>query len=392
MSPILDIDGSLIGFMATEEDVTELKNREEVLELLTNRFMRTTSAANIATWEWDITTDKLINDTIFFKLYGADLNFDPRGAYEAWKSFLHPDNRERTVNDLQEILQNPKKPFDLKYKIITPTGEIKILRAIAEVVRDINGKPLKAYGVNWDITLEEEIDHAKTEFISLASHELRTPMTTVRWYAEMLLHGDMGNLNDTQKDYLKTIADGNLHLVNIVNALLDVSRMELGTLATKNEVINFSAITEQIKNEFQAHLTKKKLNYHANIDPSVPNISADPKFIEIIFQNLLSNAIKYTPNKGTITLSIHLNADKTHVIIAVTDTGCGIPSSEYDRIFSKLFRATNVRNEFSEGTGLGLYLTKSIVDSTGGKIWFESEENNGSTFFVSYPVEGMRNV
>lgn len=392
MSPILDVDESLIGFMATEEDITILRNRENALEMLTSRFIRSTSAANVATWTWDITTDKLINDNVFFKLYGADLKSDPRGAFEAWKSALHPDNRERTTNALQEILQNPNKPFDLKYKITTPLGEIKILRAIAEVERDENGKALKAFGVNWDITHEEEIDHAKTEFISLASHELRTPMTTVRWYTEMLLSGNMGNLNDTQKDYIQTIANENLHLVHIVNALLDVSRMELGTLATKNEKMDFSVVAEQITKEFQSLLTKKELQCHINIDPSVPTISADPKFIEIIFQNLLSNAIKYTPNKGTVTLSVNLDADKTHVIITIADTGCGIPSSEYTRIFTKLFRATNVRNEFSEGTGLGLYLTKSIIDNTGGKIWFESEENKGSTFYVSYPIKGMENV
>lgn len=390
MSPILDVDKSLIGFMATEEDITILKNRENALEILTSRFIRSTSAANVATWEWDITTDKLINDNILFGIYGANLKSDPRGAFEAWKSALHPDNRERTTNALQEILQDPNKPFDLKYKITTPTGEIKILRAIAEVQRDENGKALKAFGVNWDITHEDEIDRAKTEFISLASHELRTPMTAVRWYAEMLLHGDMGNLNKKQKDYLQTIADGNIHLVNIVNALLDVSRMELGTLATKIETTDLHTVIKQIETEFHPLITKKELQYYANIDSSVPNISADPKFIEIIFQNLLGNAIKYTPNKGTITLSINLDADKTHLLITVTDTGYGIPLSEQLRIFSKLYRATNVRNEISEGTGLGLYLTKSIIDATGGKIWFESEENKGSTFHVSYPIEGMK--
>ncbi len=392
MSPILDIDKSLIGFMATEEDITILRNREETLKTLTNRFQRTTSAANVATWEWDVITDKLISDDVLFRLYRTNLASDPRGAFEAWRSSLHPDNRERIANAVQEILQNRNKPFDLKYKIVTPTGEIKILRAIAEVVRDKNGKALKAYGVNWDITQEEELNRTKTEFISLASHELRTPMTTVRWYAEMLLHGDMGNLNAKQKDYIQTIADGNIHLVNIVNALLDVSRMELGTLATKMERTDLSKILEQMKTEFHPLMTKKELQYHASMDPSIPEVSMDPKFIEIILQNLLGNAVKYTPNKGAVTLSINLDTQKTHVIITVADTGCGIPLSDQAHIFSKLYRATNVRNEFSEGTGLGLYLTKSIVDSTGGIIWFKSEENKGSTFYVSYPVTGMKSI
>lgn len=351
MSPIRDIDDSLLGFMATEEDVTKLRNKEETLEVLSNRFKRATAAANIATWEWDLMRDTLINDHVLVELYGVDLASDPRGAFMAWQSTLHPDNKECVLKELTEIIQNPNKTFDLKYKIITPLGEIKILRAVAEVERDQTGKALKAIGVNWDITREEEIDRSKTEFISLASHQLRTPITTIRWYTEMILHGEMGNLNDTQRNYLHTIDKGNRHLVDIVNALLDVSRMELGMLATKREMIELSVSIERIVMELQPQITKKGLHYSSVIDPSLPKVSMDPKFIEIILQNILSNAVKYTPNKGAITLSVHLDADKTHFVITIADTGCGIPLSEQPRIFSKLYRATNVRNEITEGTG-----------------------------------------
>ena len=389
VSPINDLDGSLIGFMATEEDITILRNREAELASLSDRFLLATSSANIGTWEWDIVKDKIISERTLFKLYGVDLQNDPRGAFVAWQDTLDPDGKEHAIQEIREVIQNPEKVFDTKYKIITPNGEKRTLRSIANVERDESGRAIKAIGVNWDITREENVDRAKSEFVSLASHELRTPITIIRWYAEMLMSGNMGNLNDQQKNYLQEIYKGNKHLVDIVNALLDVSRMELGKLATKMKIIHLSDLIQPIIKDLQTRITEKHLSFRSDIDPSVESMHMDPKLIEIVLQNLITNAVKYTPLNGTVTFSANLNKEKTDVIITIEDSGVGIPSDEHPSIFSKLYRASNVRSNIPEGTGLGLYLTKSIIDHTGGKIWFESEENKGSAFHVSYPVTGM---
>lgn len=392
ISPINDLNGELMGFMATEEDITRLRNREEELADLTERFMHATSSANIGTYEWDLKSNTIKSDAVLFRLCGIDLQNDPRGAYIAWQSTLDPKSMDNTIKNFQDVLKNSGNALDLKYAIKTSAGDVRILHTMANILRDERGNALKLIGVDWDITHEEAVDRAKTEFVSLASHELRTPITVIRWYTEMLLNDDLGDLNNAQKNYLHEIYEGNKHLVDIVNALLDVSRMELGKLATKMKVVDLAELIEPIEKELQPRIESKHLKFKRKIDPSVPRMSVDPKLFEIILQNLLSNAVKYTPDNGRITCSVNLDKQKTHVVLSVEDTGVGIPSAEHASIFTKLYRATNVRTEIPDGTGLGLYLTKNILDHTGGIVWFESEENKGSAFHVSYPIEGMRSV
>ena len=138
------------------------------------------------------------------------------------------------------------------------------------------------------------------------------------------------------------------------------------------------------------NLERKHITLQKNFSSDVPVIHADPKLLRVIFQNLISNAIKYTPDNGTVSVSIQLEADKRNVHITVKDSGYGIPKDQHEKIFTKLFRADNVKVRETDGTGLGLYIVKSIIDHSRGKIWFESEVNKGTTFHVTIPVAGMR--
>jgi len=251
-----------------------------------------------------------------------------------------------------------------------------------------------------DITKEKDIDKAKTEFVSLASHQLRTPLTTVSWYSEMLLAGDAGMLNDAQKKYLDEIYKGNKRMVDLVNALLNVSRMELGTFIVDPEPTDILALAQSVVSDFKPQIDQKKLKFSEKHADNLPILNADPKLLRMVFQNLLANAIKYTPDKGKITLELTLSDAQglvsnakgqiSNILIKVSDNGYGIPKAHQSSIFTKLFRADNVREKDTEGTGLGLYIVKAIVDHSGGKIWFESEENKGATFYVTLPLAGMK--
>ena len=234
-----------------------------------------------------------------------------------------------------------------------------------------------------DITEEKKIDQAKTEFVSLASHQLRTPLSTINWYTEMLLDGDVGKLNKEQNQYLEEIYTGNQRMVDLVNSLLDVSRIELGTFTIEPEEIDLCVIASNAIKELQHVIKEKKLKFKDSYK-DIPLLNLDPKLTHMIFQNLLSNAVKYTPEKGTVTLTI--TRKETEVLITVNDTGYGIPENQQGKIFLKLFRADNVRQKDTQGTGLGLYLVKAIVEISGGSIRFESKENKGTTFFVTLPI------
>ena len=250
-----------------------------------------------------------------------------------------------------------------------------------------------------DITKEYEIDKAKTEFVSLASHQLRTPLSVINWYSELLLSGDAGEISDSQRDYLQEIAGGNRRMVELVDALLNVSRIELGTFAVDPEPTDIIALARGVMDELKIKIDDKNQMFVPNLSGDIPIMNIDPKLTRMIFENLLTNAVKYTPNEGKIIMSVSLNQNRDTVIVELSDTGYGIPANQQDKIFGKLFRADNVKQMDTEGTGLGLYLVKSIVEHTGGHVRFESpyvvetdhgkEEVQGTKFVIELPLSGM---
>jgi two-component system sensor histidine kinase VicK len=159
----------------------------------------------------------------------------------------------------------------------------------------------------------------------------------------------------------------------------------LGTFDGESKPTNISALVESVLDEQKLQIEEKKLKLKCAFVVNIPLIQVDPKLIRMVVQNLLSNAIKYTPERGKISISLAM-CDKKNVIIKMSDTGYGIPKSQQDKIFTKLFRADNVVGKDTEGTGLGLYIAKSIVDQAGGKLGFESVENKGTTFHVLLPI------
>ncbi|MBT6818771.1 MAG: PAS domain S-box protein [Candidatus Magasanikbacteria bacterium] len=240
-----------------------------------------------------------------------------------------------------------------------------------------------------DVTEERMVDRAKTEFVSLASHQLRTPLTAISWYGEMLLKGEVGELSEDQKVYMDKIYGSNERMIELVGALLNVSRIELGTFMVEPKICSLVGIVRGVVGELKPQIAKKDIKFSIKYDSKIPKkMKLDSKLVVVIVQNLLSNAIKYTPNKGKVTLEIKKR--KNNVEIVVSDSGYGIPKKQQDQIYKKLFRADNIKVKDTEGTGLGLYIVKSILDNTDGKIWFKSAEGKGSKFFVAIPLAGMK--
>ncbi len=318
------------------------------------------------------------------------------GTKDNWGGLMDKDVYE----DLWRTIKEEKKPFmgDLKNK--RKDGEEYEAKASIAPIKGSDGDVIFFTGIERDITKEKEVDKVKTEFVSLASHQLRTPLSTIGWYTEMLLSGDAGEVNQEQKDYLKEIYDGNQRMVELVNALLDVSRLELGTFIANPEKIDVKELADSIVKEIEPQIKEKKQTFEKSYEKNLPKMQSDPKLLGIIFQNFLSNAVKYTPEKGEINLEIkslkkgekvdNIKAGKDSILISVKDNGYGIPYSQQDRVFSKLFRADNVLQRDTEGTGLGLYIVKAVIEYSNGKTWFKSKENKGTTFYVMLPFDGMK--
>ncbi|MEI8232442.1 MAG: PAS domain-containing sensor histidine kinase [bacterium] len=238
-----------------------------------------------------------------------------------------------------------------------------------------------------DITHEKAIDLMKTDFISIASHQLRTPLSAMKWFLEMLLVGDFGQLSKEQKDAVDNIEESNERMIDLVNGLLNISRIESGRIIIEPEPTDIAELTNSVITEVQEKFNSKKQKIALNCE-SIPLISLDTKLIRQVILNLLTNANKYSQIDGVI--EVNITKDDKNITFAIKDTGYGIPETEQNRIFERFFRASNITKRETDGTGLGLYLAKTIISSSGGKIWFVSREGEGTTFFFTLPISGMK--
>lgn len=320
---------------------------------------------------------------------------------------------KKIIEDIPELvkvintcLKRGRKSFDLHSVEIRKKKEKTFLSirgrlitvGMLIVVENITAEAAAA-AAEQALEKQKKIDKAKTEFVSLASHQLRTPPTSINWLLEMLLSGEVGQLNEKQKEYAQEAYKNSTRMVTLINTLLNVSRMELGIFPVDPEPTEMIAFTKDVLEEFELQIKRKELQVEEQYAPKLPLIMVDPKLLRIVVQNIISNAVKYTPEKGTITIKIFLKQEdevignrklKTNsIVIIITDTGYGIPRNQSDKIFTKLFRADNIKDKDTGGTGLGLYLAKSIMDHVQGDLWFESELNRGTTFYLAIPSKGM---
>lgn len=233
---------------------------------------------------------------------------------------------------------------------------------------------------------EEEVNKMKTEILSIASHHLRTPLSALKWSLRIILDEEVGKINSLeQKDMLEKAYDSNERMIELVNDLLDVTRIEEGRFGYSWSYGQIEDIIQEVVDESGPRVKKAGLEiFYSNPFKALPKIKMDPSKIRLVLSNLLDNAIKYTL-KGEIGISVGYK--NLEITINIKDTGIGIPAIEKPKVFTKFFRASNAAVFQSHGTGLGLFIVKSIVEKHGGKIWFESEENQGSKFSFSLPVE-----
>ena len=312
-----------------------------------------------------------------------------------WGGLMPSENYNRV------LWNNLKEGVSFKRTLLNRRKDGRLYVALASISPIYEDKNIIGYmATEEDITEIENIDKAKSEFIALASHQLKTPPTAIKLLTERLLGGKMGIFTEKQKEYLDDIQSSNQRMIDLVNALLNVSHIEMGVFTIQVKENDPCIVVQNIVDELKPVIDKKQLKLKTiSLEKNIILMIDEPLF-RMVINNLVINAVHYTAEGGEIqveckvvnkgqALGEKLQKENCFVVV-VSDTGYGIPQGQQSKIFTKLFRADNAREKHTDGTGLGLYIVKSILDHSGGLIWFTSRENEGSVFYVAIPMTGMK--
>ncbi len=293
------------------------------------------------------------------------------------------DPRASYPDFVQEAIQAGEPRSLATHSLLISRDGLEIpISDLAAPFRDEKGKILGAVVVIRDNTKERVLEKNKDEFISVASHQLRTPLGSMRWLMELLLQEQ--SLSPELKQSLQQVYDNNKRMISLVNDLLNVSRIDQGRVPEKSQMIQPAQIIQGAINDMRQLAEKSQVQLQFAPPQNVPEVWFDPDRFHEIVENLLSNAIKYSNAGGQVGILLEPMGDKLR--LTVSDQGIGIPETDQSRVFQKFFRAANAVQSETEGSGLGLFVVKSYVEKWGGTIWFESKEGKGTKFHVDLPV------
>jgi len=271
-------------------------------------------------------------------------------------------------------------------EIALPSGGERsqtIYQALTSPVLSADGHTRGVVTVLRDITSQKELERMKSNFLSVVSHELKTPLHSIKGFVDIILMGKTGTLNETQLDFLGTVRDQTAHLQNLINDLLEFSRLESGQVKLRLAEISLAEVATAVVDKFKLVADQAQVRLVQQVSSDLPSVEADRMRIEQVLSNLVDNAIKFTPASGSVT--VHALDLGNEVQVSVSDTGIGIQPAELERIFDRFYQVDSGSTRPYRGTGLGLTICKHIVEYHHGRIWAESQEGQGSTFHFILP-------
>ncbi|QQR77201.1 MAG: PAS domain-containing protein [Candidatus Moraniibacteriota bacterium] len=409
VSPLLDEQGDVRFFVGVERDITKRRQYEKQLVAQSEDLKVANESLGREKEERDSVLRFLqsIGDGVIAVDLGGNILF----LNEAAGSILgipEYDVKSQSVlgNRCQDFFslateKRPNVPIDFLEQIITKKSSLEDTRGLL-VRKGLETLPI-SYSINpihsddnrllgcmivfKDMTEERAMDNAKDRFLSVAAHQLRTPLSGMRWNMEMLLGGDVGEISPEATETVKKIHANTLRMIGLINDLLNVALLDAGQDPESSEAVGVVETISTVLGELQS--LAEKSGVHIDFAPSKKSNSwkvlSFPRRLHEVCENLIHNAVKYSPSGSTVT--IHLDTTtEDKIVFSVSDTGIGIPKSEREKIFGKFFRASNALRWKTEGSGLGLAVVKNFVEEMGGRVSFESKEGKGTTFLVELPL------
>ncbi|MDD3646116.1 MAG: ATP-binding protein [Candidatus Gracilibacteria bacterium] len=288
----------------------------------------------------------------------------------------------KKINNTWSELREKKEPVVREFILIKKDGSKIVSEAYITPILNEKGKVIFYLLVEHDITKEKEVEQMKAEFLSIASHELRTPMTVIKGYSALLLEERFGKINEDQRKYLDTIKNNSSNLIHIVNDMLDIGKLEADKMEINYEEFNLKEFIDEMTNYFTPMFTNKKIKLNGSSVASI--INTDKGKLNQVLTNLVGNAFKFTPENGKVEIKVEKEGEKMK--FSVKDSGIGIKKDDISKLFIKFSQIDSHLQREVSGTGLGLVICKLIVEKLGGTIGVESVEGKGSTFFFYLPV------
>lgn len=367
---------------------TQAPELEKQLRETIQRYELIFKATNDVLYDLDLTTGVVTWNEALYTQYGY-AKTKATNTLEWWAGHIHPDDALQLEDKMSAWLEGKTDTWHAEYRFKKADGNYIYVSDRGVVHRDPDGTPLRIIGSFLDITEQKQLARAKDEFISLVSHQLRTPLSAIRIYSEMLENEMFGPMDDNQKMPLRHIADSSVKLIKLVDNILNISRLESGHIVSEPEPHDINALLQEHVNDVMPLAIEKGVTVTFTPDTSIKKVPIDTTILGQVVHNLLTNAIRYSkPGQGIVEVTIAHQNDG--YLLSVHDNGIGIPRSARPQIFNRFFRADNTTNLNEHGTGLGLYLIKLMTETTGCNIWFESSRGKGTTFFVHIPAGGMR--
>ncbi len=244
-----------------------------------------------------------------------------------------------------------------------------------------------AFTITQSFTKLAEVARMKTEFVSVVSHHLRSPISNLKWTIELLMSGRLGRIGEKQIEYFRVLKENSSRMAGLINDLLIVSKIESGDFLLDGKEISLTELVKRLISEFEPFAKASNVEVHFWAQENLPKVSADPFYIKLVIENLLDNAIRYIKNKGVVKIRLERRRKKAY--FEIKDSGVGIPEEDQKYIFRKFFRSANIMRYQTHGSGLGLYISKSIIEKSEGEIGFESPEGGGSTFWFALPIKQL---
>lgn len=410
------INGRVVRNFGTFKDLTMQKQDEMARQGLEQRVVLALQAAKIGVWEYDIVNDLLVWDDRLFEIYGRSRD-SFNGTLQDWNDSVYSDDLAEAQSAFLDSITNHKY-FKHEFRVVTNSGDIRSVLGMAACIYDANNNPIKATGVNIDLTESNQIkdelkaiseraqnnaqlaekmaekakaaDIQKSAFLANISHEIRTPISGVIGLVDMLIEDAVVNAvsDEKRQHYLGLIKNSSQHLLNIITDILDFSKIEAGKISISSQQFNLTKLVGELIDDFAHRATEKGLKFdYQSVGMENALCIGDPHRLRQILYNLLGNAIKFT-TVGKISVRARLNkkADgNVNFICAIIDTGIGIKEDSQGALFEAFEQVDSSATRRAQGTGLGLPISRKLVELMGGSVKVDSEFDVGSNFTINVP-------